>query len=137
MTADAGLAWAFLVVGVATQIGALLLLRRPLRQLRAGGTTQGIVVSNEESMYASAGGQPSLFFFPVVEFTTGEGRSIRFTSDSGRRIARPKGSRVRVLYDPRNPEDASMATFSTLWMFPLVTALFGLPFLLAGLVALF
>lgn len=136
MAADQGLGWALLGAGVATQVIALLLLRRPLRLLRSGGKTRGVVVANEESMHASTGGRPSLFFFPVVEFTTREGRSIRFTSDTGRRVAPPKGSSVRVLYDPNQPYDASLATFSALWMFPLVTSAFGMPFVVAGLVAL-
>jgi uncharacterized protein DUF3592 len=135
MAFDPGVAWAFVGVGAATQVGAFLLLRRPIRLLRAGGSAIGIVVDNEESM-ESGRGAPSRFFFAVVEFTTLQGRSIRFTSETGRRVARPKGSSVRVVYDPEDPHDAALATFATLWMASLVTSMFGLPFLVAGLAAL-
>jgi hypothetical protein len=124
--------WLLFAVGIATQVVALLLLRRPLRLFRAGGTALGRVVANEETMFSR-----ELMFFPVVEFTTGQGQSIRFTSESGRRIAHAKGSSVRVLYDPARPHDASLATFATLGMPALVTSLFGLPFVMAGCIVIF
>ena len=135
MALEPGVAWAFLAAGAATQVGALMLLRRPIRLLRAGGSANGVVVDSKESMETGRGAS-SLFFFAVVEFTTRQGRSIRFTSDSGRRVARTKGSSVRVLYDPDQPHDAALAIFATLWMAPVVTAAFGMPFLVAGLAAL-
>jgi hypothetical protein len=135
MALDSGIGWAFLAAGAATQLGALMLLRRPIRLLRAGGSANGVVVDSGESIETARGGS-SRFFFPVVEFTTRQGRSIRFTSDTGRRVARAKGSSVRVLYDPDQPDDAALATFATLWLFPLVTSAFGMPFLVAGFAAL-
>jgi Protein of unknown function (DUF3592) len=135
MALEPGVAWAFLAAGAATQVGALMLLRRPIRLLRAGGSATGVVVDSEESMETGRAAS-SLFFFDVVEFTTRQGRSIRFTSDTGRRVARTKGSSVRILYDPDQPHEAALATFATLWLFPVVTSTFGLPFLVAGLAAL-
>ena len=49
---------------------------------------------------------------------------------------RVRGSAVRVLYEPQRPQGAELASFRTLWLFPVVTSIFGLPFLGAGLFGL-
>ncbi len=134
--ADNALAWAFLAAGIAVQVIACLLLRRPLRLWRSGGMAVGRVLGNEEPMVASTGSASSLFIFPVVEFTTPQGRTISFTSEVGRRTARKEGSTVKVMFDPEHPNDASLATFTSIGMFPLITSLFGLPFVVAGCNAL-
>jgi uncharacterized protein DUF3592 len=136
MAFDPGVAWAFLAAGAGTQVGAYMLMRRPIRLLRAGGSTTGVVVDNEEESMAPGRSGGSTFIFDVVEFTTREGRSIRFTSEVGRRVGHAKGSRVRILYDPAEPHDAALATFATLWLAPALLSAFGLPFLIAGLSAL-
>jgi hypothetical protein len=136
MAFDIGVAWAFVGAGAATQAGAFMLLRRPFRLMRAGGSGNGVVVDSEESMQSATNGGPSSrYFFDVVEFTTRHGRAIRFTSAAGRHVSRAKGSSVRVLYDPDDPNNAELVSFASLWLMPLVTSLFGLPFLIAGLSA--
>jgi hypothetical protein len=127
---------AFVAVGVATLGGALLLARRPIRLLRAGGSARGTVLDTEESMLQSGRGAASKFYFPLIGFTTAKGERIRFTSAIGQGRALPKGSEVRVLYDPERPDEAELATFKTLWAPATVTAAFGLPFLAAGLIGL-
>ena len=136
MASDLGLSLAFVGVGVATLGGALLLARRPIRLLRAGGSARGVVLDNDESMVAMGRGAASKFYFPLIGYTTAQGERIRFTSATGQGRALPKGSEVRVLYDPERPDEAELATFKTLWFFPTVTAVFGLPFLAAGLIGL-
>jgi hypothetical protein len=137
MASDLGMSLAFVAVGLATQGGALLLARRPIRLLRAGGSARGTVLDNEESMLQSGRGAASKFYFPLIGFTTAKDERIRFTSAIGRGRALPKGSEVRVLYDPAKPDEAELATFKTLWAPSTVTAVFGLPFLAAGLIGLF
>lgn len=87
-------------------------------------------------MVASTGSMPTPFVFPVIEFTSPQGAAIRFTSDTGRRRGLKEGSTVRVMFDPARPHDASLATFSTIGLFPLITSLFGMPFVVAGCHAL-
>jgi hypothetical protein len=136
MASDPGLSLAFVAAGVATLGGALLLARRPIRLLRAGGSARGEVLDNEDTMIQGSRGPASKFYFPLIGFTTAKGERIQFTSSVGRGRALPMGSKVRVLYDPARPEEAELATFKTLWFFPTVTAVFGLPFLVAGLIGL-
>ena len=46
----------------------------------------------------------------------------------------PVGTRVELLYDPANPTDATIKSFTEIWFLPIVLLLLGLPFLLVGIV---
>lgn len=136
MAFDPVVSYAFVGVGVFTQGVALLLARRPLRMLRAGGRARGRIVGNDEEMVASTRGPGRLFHFPKVAFTTATGEPIVFRSRMGRRVAEAVDGDVDVRYDPATPHEAEVATFRDLWLFPLITSVCGLPFLVAGLLAL-
>ncbi len=133
MAVDPALSWAFVAAGAAMQGIALLLARQPLRLLRAGGRARGMVTGNEEAIVSSGRGSPRRYFLPVVSFATNRGERIVFTSASGGRQPLATDSSVDVLYDPAEPHRAMLVTFRNLWMFPLITATFGLPFLLFGI----
>ncbi len=133
MAVDAGFSWAFIAAGAGMQGIALLLARQPLRLLRAGGRAQGVVTGNEEAVVSSGRGSPRHYFLPIVSFTTSQGERIVVTSSSGGRRPMAKDARVDVLYDPAEPHKAVLATFRSLWLFPLITAIFGVPFLLFGI----
>lgn len=134
--ADPLLAWTLIGVGGFGQGLALLLARRSLRRLNAGGRAVGRVVSNDEAMVERSKGSPQKFYFPVIEFDSGAAARTTFRSDTGRRLPAPVGDTLPVVFDPSRPTQAKAATFRTLWFFPLLTSAFTLPFLLAGLVAL-
>ncbi len=133
MAVDAGFSWAFVAAGTTMQGIAFLLARQPLRLLRAGGRAHGVVTGNEEAIVSSGRGSPRHYFLPIVSFTTNQGEHIVITSASGGRQPLAKGARVDVLYDLAEPHKAILATFRSLWLFPLITAIFGLPFLLFGI----
>ena len=44
----------------------------------------------------------------------------------------PVGTRVPLLYDPAQPPDAMVNSFAAMWIFPILTLVFGLPFLAIG-----
>lgn len=136
MAVEPGVAWAFVGAGSAIEFVSVMLVRRSLRKLRAGGKATGEVVGSETTIDTSGRGSAKTFFLPVIRFTTQDGRVIVFTSDTGGRVERPKGSIVTVLYNPERPQDATLNEFTALWLFPIITAACGLPFLLAGLFAL-
>jgi len=136
MAFDPVLSYGFVAVGAFAQGVALLLARRPLRMLRAGGRARGRIVGSEEEMVASTRGPGRPFHFPKIAFTTAKGEPIVFRSRMGRRIPEKVDSDVDVLYDPSAPHDAEVATFRNLWLFPIITSVCGLPFLVAGLLAL-
>lgn len=130
---DPVLKWAFLGVGVFAFLVAGLLLRRPFRLMRAGGRATGEVTDNTEEWHSGSKGAARKYFFPQVAFTTAKGERISFKSVSGGGKPVPVGSRVDVLYDPDNPSDTMVKAFAAIWVFPILTLLFGLPFLLVGI----
>jgi len=134
--ADPVLAWSFIAVGSFAQGVALVLARGSLRRLRSGSRVQGRVVDNVEAMIEGSKGGPRRFYFPVIEFDAGHGQTQRFQSQTGRGAPAPVGGSLPVAFDPKRPGSASEATFRSLWMFPLLASLAGLPFLAAGLAAL-
>lgn len=76
--------------------------------------------------------------YPEVEFTDQRGEKQRFRGSIG--SSPPDyaiGDRVKVWYDPEQPRQALIAEFTELWLAPLVTAGFGLAFLLAGIGSFF
>ena len=136
MAVEAGLNWTFVAVGAAMQGIALLLARRPLRLLWTGGRARGLVTDNDEAIISSGRGPPRRYFLPIVSFATGRGEQVVFKSSTGGRNPIPRDSEVEVLYDPVRPHEAMLVTFRSLWLFPLVTAASGAPFLLFGIFGL-
>ena len=68
-------------------------------------------------------------FRAAVGFKTRDGREISFYSEvaTTHRDYRA-GDSVRVLYDPRDPEHAEIASFVRLWLLPFVLSLFAAVF---------
>lgn len=133
MTIDPVLTWSFLGVGVFGLGAALMMARRPVRLLRAGGKAQGTVTGNDEQVISGGRGAPRTYYFPRIDYTTAKGERISFKSSGGSAIALPKGTAVSLIYDPAVPHEAMRAGFARLWLFPLALILFTLPFLAVGL----
>ena len=136
-TVDPVLKWSFLAVGVFGFGFAAFLARRPIALLRAGGKAQGTVTRSESQLISSSKGPARTYHFPHIEFTTAKGEKIAFRSAVGRGVALEKGTVVPLIYDPANPQDASIRSFGHLWLFPTVLCVLTLPFLLVGLAGLF
>ena len=50
---------------------------------------------------------------PTIQFSTADGGTIRAFQHSGASV--PYGTRLPVLYRPSHPENATMASFGSLW----------------------
>jgi len=61
-------------------------------------------------------------FLPVVEHQIG-GEVYRFTSDFGRgkRFGK-RGTAITILYDPKRPDQGTIRSFKSLWLFPILLA---------------
>ena len=125
--------WLFTFIGGLAVLVALGLFRRTLGLLR-GGRADGVVVGFDQSTGAAGRDQGvRTFFRPKVRFAAGDGRTLTFTSTAGHAKPLANGTRVRVLYDRGHPEDAEVATFVSLWVFPLASLLVGVTLLAIGL----
>ena len=118
---------AFLAVGLIFLTVAFSLHRADSRRTaRAVGTVVGV-----QERWNSEDGT---WYHPVVQFTTGDGRPVRFRSSSGSRDVPPRGEAVSVVYDPANAKDAALGSDG---IFVLVFGIGGaLPALLGGFLLL-
>jgi len=72
-------------------------------------------------------------YYPLIEFSTGDGTVIRFTN-SVHSSSWGDGDSVPVAYDPTNPQNASIDSFAGRWFLSGLAGLFGGIFLLIGIV---
>lgn len=71
------------------------------------------VVSRTSTSY----GERETLFYPVVEFRTVDGESIRFQGSTGSNPAAYRaGDTVKVLYDPQTPQSALIDSWEEVWM---------------------
>jgi hypothetical protein len=75
-------------------------------------------------------------YSPVVEFTAGDGQAYRFTSSSSSSSIPKVGRQVAVLYNPEQPRDAKIKSWTSLWMLPTIFIGLGSMLFLVGLALL-
>ena len=78
--------------------------------------TEGTVIRLERMPMPNGAGPVK----PVIEFKTSVGNTIEFDGRdaANEAAAMPVGSRVAVLYDPRQPTSAIVDEFASRWLFP-------------------
>jgi len=72
-------------------------------------------------------------YYPVVRFATAEGKTLEFESST--RTYPPAyrtGETVTVVYDPDEPQSATIRGFISLWLGPLIAGFVGCVFLAVG-----
>jgi tetratricopeptide (TPR) repeat protein len=75
--------------------------------------------------------------YPVVRFQTPFGQAVEFEATVGTSFqAYRVGQRIQVVYDPENPQKASIRSFAQQWLGCLIVGLIGTAFLCAGPVIL-
>lgn len=90
---------------------------------------EGVVVDNNyvSSQDLEDSSTITYSYHPVVTFRTSERQSVTFTDGVGTFPADyDKGDRVEVLYDPADPHNATIRSWTRLWMGPLWIILIGL-----------
>ena len=119
----------FAVLGIGLLVGGWLMYRRTTRFLDTATSTTGTVVANQRRIDSDG----TTSYPPEVRFTAPAGDTIEFRSSGGSTSSMYSiGERVPVLYDPRNPGDAEIRSFTTLWLFPLILGARGVAFGAAG-----
>lgn len=97
-----------------------------LRSLLFDAATDGEVIGSEQHWLNGGNGRNQMLSRPVVTFTSEDGRRHSFTDPLGATPALENGEKVRVWYDPANPQQARIAG-NRLWM-----SVLGLAQLLGG-----
>jgi hypothetical protein len=92
---------ALLVLGLALASAGIAGQHRSRRLARATGVS-GTIVDYEDRFTGRSGAT-----FPVVDFRTLNGKTMRVTMRQGRLFTYPRvGSHVKVIYDPAKPDVA-------------------------------
>ena len=118
----------FLTIGLIFLAGALYFYLSKQDFLKKANIAQGTVIELVRKKT-----DKSTTYSPVILFTTKEGNEIKFTSSiSSSPPSYNEGERVEVLYDPKNPKEASINSFASLWIGPLVLGVLGIVFFLIG-----
>lgn len=75
----------------------------------------------------------SIVYYPVIEFTTADGRAMRFESATGSNPSMYRqGQEVKVLYNPADPARAMIDSVMELWFAPMLLGFIGLLFSAIG-----
>jgi Protein of unknown function (DUF3592) len=129
---DAALFLLFALLGVGvTAVGAFL-FRRTKTFVDRAHRSSGRYVSSVRRGTVNGDGTAT---YPVVEFETADGRSIRFEARAAVILARRKiGKPVEVLYDPADPQQAIVDDRVEIWAPALIFAAVGIMFILFALV---
>jgi hypothetical protein len=95
--------------------------------------TEGQVVQ----VVSHPGSKGKVFFYPIVEFRTADGRIIRFEGSTGSNPpAHRVGDQVQVRYDPQSPESAVIDSWD-LWLPSILFIGIGGFFVLVGFLFVF
>ena len=126
----------FGAVGLVLCAVAWLLHHNTATFIASAGRTQGEVMRllHVESSKRNESGT----WKPLVRFKAPGGEIIEFTpSSSSNPPAYDVGEKVDVFFDPRNPQDAMLNGFFSLWGGAVITGGIGLVFLLVAVAMLF
>jgi len=94
----------------------------------------GTIVKQVPYMSERPGKSSALVYLPVIEYTNPDGNKVQLQSKySSRAEMYHDGDKVRLLYDPKDPNASIIGSFFALWMWPSVMFFSGLPFMLLGL----
>jgi hypothetical protein len=124
--------FAYIAIGIGVlMLFISLVLWNKTRQFVARATTAPGVVTDLIVVRDKDGGSDT--YKPEVKFSTADGREITFTSSfSSRPPAYDVGEAVEVLYLPREPQEARINGFGSLWLGCVILAGLGAVFALIG-----
>jgi hypothetical protein len=121
----------FLGCGLGLLGAAARILRGTGAFLRRAVSATGEVVSLQTVPPTDAQELPT--YRPTVVFTVPPGQRVRFQSIAHSYPAEHAvGTKVPVLYDPERPQDARIASFTSLWLLPCILGGLGLTFASVG-----
>ncbi len=119
----------FVFVGGVSLATALLMALKTLASMRKSKRAKGVIVG-----HAGYHSESDRLVRPRVQFETEEGKLITFTSSVAQNQSGvPLYSRVRVLYDPRSPQQAIINSFWNTWFIEIGLTVFGLIVIVAAL----
>ena len=126
-----------LVGGGLVGLGAKVLVDNQRFVAKAAGATGVVLYVREEVRRERVGSgnnerdEDVSYFYPIVQFHTAREQVVEFEGNDGSLRA---GDSVRVLYDPANPQDARLDSWSSRWGAGTVPLAIGLVLIAVGAV---
>ena len=125
----------FGALGLASLVGGLVWAKMRYDLTQQGLLTEGTVVGQHEvkESHTNTTRRMSNYnrvrtgYYPIVEFLTNDGQTVRVTGTSGGGGDEllETGTRIGVIYNPLNPSDALIVDFTQAWLGPIVLAVAG------------
>jgi hypothetical protein len=115
------------VVGFGMLVGSCFTFLHTRQFLQNAEGVSGVVVENICKPGVGMGDRPAGCYCPRIRFQTVDGHEINFVSDSGcNPAAYSVGESVSLLYDPQQPEKASINSLTSLWLLPFLLFILGM-----------
>lgn len=125
----------FLSIGLILMAVSFLIYHSTASFRREAASATGTVI--DLTLERSGGTDGASVYYPVVEFSTEKGETIRFRGSSGSSPpAFSKGQTVTVRFRSEDPYRARIESFPSMWLGTLITGFIGLPFAITGLIML-
>jgi hypothetical protein len=126
--------WIFPLVGAGLLVGAAFSFRNTQRFLGTAGRCVGEVVEYSEYDSTDSDGRRTHMYTPLVRYTVDDRTIEKPCSVSTNSRDYKLGQRVKVVYDPADPEKFSLDSPFQLYMAPGILAFIGAIFLIIGCV---
>ncbi len=121
----------FMVPGTAILIGAYLSYQSTESFLLQATKTEGTVIELVQSSPKSA-------FYPIVQFISQNGQTIKFKSSNGKKPPKySKGQKIEVLYQITEPQNAKINDFASLWSLTTIASIIGGVFFLSAAIIVY
>lgn len=123
----------FLAAGVVFLGIFIVMTSNNINFLNKSSISKGIVVDFERQ--TSSKGKSS--YYPVVEYKTLKGETVRFTENLSTSFSPQINSVVEVVYNSENPNEAKINSFAYLWFGPSILAFMAVIFISIGGISFF
>src|SRR5512142_3214609 len=105
----------FVVLGIGLLVASAFTYRSTQTFLAGAAAAEGTIVAYAESRDQEG----RLSYYPVVSFRAQDGQRVEFQARTWGSSRGPLGERVAFLYDLRNPHEAAITSFFSLYYYAL------------------
>jgi hypothetical protein len=126
--------WIFPLVGIGLLAGAVLAFRQAQRFHATAARCIGEVVEYGEHDSTDSDGHTTHMYTPIVRYVVADRTYDQSCPVSSSRREYRLGQRVKVLYDPADPEKFSLDAPFQIYMAPGILGFIGVIFLIVGFV---
>lgn len=119
----------FALVGLGLLVTSVFVYLNTRNFINSSAKATGQVIAHASGRSSDG----TLTYAPVISFRTPDGQVVEFKSQASSSSPSPAvGEAVEVLYNPRQPQEAEINTFSSLWILPIILSALGAGFFIIG-----